>query len=83
MGSTTTGLRCFVLPPDSTEWQLSAEPTLRLGADEQESAQFLRIAGVARMPSGEIVVANGATRELREPTMSGMTFSSSRADPAI
>jgi hypothetical protein len=51
---------------EADAWRLSDEPTLTLGGTEGDSArEFYRIAGVARLSDGTIVVANGGTQELR------------------
>jgi len=53
------------LPADLRRWTLSAAPVLTIGTEGDTNTEFLRIAGVTRMPSGEIVVANGGSAELR------------------
>ena len=53
------------LPRDLRRWTLSAAPVLTIGTEGDTNTEFLRIAGLTRMPSGEIVVGNGGTVELR------------------
>ena len=53
------------LPRDLRRWTLSDAPVLTIGTDGDTNTEFLRIAAVTRMPSGEIVVGNGGTAELR------------------
>ncbi|NIM51793.1 MAG: hypothetical protein GTN62_12635 [Gemmatimonadales bacterium] len=49
-----------------TEWQVAEEPSLDIGTlDGAEPYQLFQVSGVARLPSGGIVVGNGGTRELR------------------
>lgn len=50
---------------DLPRWTLSATPTVRIGQEGDPNREFTRITGVVRMPTGEIVVGNGATQELR------------------
>ncbi len=52
-------------PPGIGIWHLSSGPVLRIGEEGVAETEFLRVSGVTRMPSGEIVVANTATAELR------------------
>jgi hypothetical protein len=44
---------------------------LRIGAEGTPNTEFLRIASVTRMPSGEIVIGNAETAELRVFSSSG------------
>lgn len=53
------------LPRELHRWTLSAAPVLGIGAEGDPNTEFLRIAAVTRMPSGEVVVGNGNTAELR------------------
>ena len=59
------------LPRDLPRWTLSAAPMLRIGAEGNPNTEFLRIARVTRMPTGEIVVGNSETAELRVFSPSG------------
>lgn len=50
------------------EWRIGPEPVLTLGADplgRDEAQQFRWITGAAKLPDGRIVVADGASGELR------------------
>jgi hypothetical protein len=51
--------------PRVPTWTLSARPTLDIGNDKSVQTQFDGVTGILRMPAGEIVVANGLSRELR------------------
>lgn len=46
-------------------WRLAASPTVRLDDDGTRERQFTRIVGATRLPSGNLVVADGPARELR------------------
>ena len=46
-------------------WTLSSRPTLEIADEANTQTQFNGVAGVLRMPRGEIVVANGLSQELR------------------
>lgn len=46
-------------------WTLSSTPAVRIGVEGDTNREFTRITGVVRMPTGEIVVGNGATHEIR------------------
>ena len=59
------------LPAGLARWTLAAQPVIRIGSESDTSAQFQRIVGVMRMASGEIVVANAGTSELRVFTPAG------------
>ena len=52
-------------------WTLSARPTLDIGSEANIHTQFNGVTGIARMPGGEIVVANGTSQELRVFSSSG------------
>jgi hypothetical protein len=47
------------------EWRLSATPQLTLSDNGTSAKEFHRIAGAWRLSGGNIVVANGATNQLR------------------
>jgi hypothetical protein len=51
--------------PGVPKWTLSPSPVLRIGDDTDPNATFLRIKDVTRTPSGDILVPNGGTAELR------------------
>jgi hypothetical protein len=51
--------------PAVRTWTVSATPTVRIGDGATTSTQFTKVVGVRRMPSGEIVVEDDATRQLR------------------
>jgi hypothetical protein len=51
--------------PGVPAWTLSAKPTLDIGNDANVQTQFNGVAGILRMPAGEIMVANGLSQELR------------------
>lgn len=54
-------------------WRLTESPILRLGAtDAGPAQQFSRIRGVGRLRDGTIVVADGATQEIRFFAADGM-----------
>ena len=46
-------------------WQLAAEPTTVIGAGATPDDQLFEVLGVDRLSSGEIVVANGGSQEIR------------------
>lgn len=46
-------------------WHLTEEPLVTIGTENDTNTEFLRIRGVLRLPTGEIVVANGAPPEIR------------------
>src|SRR5688500_9955104 len=47
-------------------WRLSARPVLQIGIDEGEPEYlFSRIAGAARLSDGRVVVADGASNQVR------------------
>jgi hypothetical protein len=51
---------------DADGWRVTHDPDLTIGVVEGDPAyQFFRITGVARLASGEIVVANGGSAEVR------------------
>lgn len=51
---------------DSTAWRIDPEPFLSIGSLEgDESELFGRVVGLASLPTGEIVVADGQTMQLR------------------
>jgi hypothetical protein len=47
------------------QWQLSPTPVVRIGEEGDPNREFQRVVGVVRMPSGEIVVGNAGSQELR------------------
>lgn len=47
------------------QWSLSAAPAVTIGGDGAPSTEFSRIAGAVRLTKGEMVVADGATQQLR------------------
>ena len=51
--------------PGVPRWTLSPSPVLRIGDDADPNATFLRIRGLTRTPSGDILVPNSGTSELR------------------
>lgn len=51
--------------PGVPTWTLSPSPILRIGDDTDPNATFLRIKDVTRMPTGDILVPNDGTAELR------------------
>ncbi|HET7583672.1 MAG TPA: hypothetical protein VFK13_02135 [Gemmatimonadaceae bacterium] len=53
------------------EWSLSPTATLRIGTEGDTTTEFLQIRGAVRMPSGNIVVADGGTQQLRVFTPDG------------
>jgi hypothetical protein len=59
------------LPNGLRRWTLSTQPTLRIGTEGDSASEFERIVGVIRMPTGELVVANSGTAELRVFTPTG------------
>ncbi len=46
-------------------WQVTARPSVTIGAEGNERTEFLRIGRVLRLPNGEIAVPNGATNQIR------------------
>ncbi len=52
-------------------WRLSASPALTIDETGGPQGEFLRISGLARLASGGIAVANGATAEIRLFTGTG------------
>jgi hypothetical protein len=52
-------------------WQIGPEPSAVIGAEGRPETEFSRIVGVTRMPSGNIVVANAGSLELRFFSPSG------------
>jgi len=51
---------------DADAWRVTHDPELTIGVVEGDPAyQFFRITGVARLASGELVVANGGSAEVR------------------
>lgn len=48
-----------------TEWTVDKTPTLMLGEDGSRETEFLRIAGVFRLSTTWIAVANGASNDIR------------------
>lgn len=57
-------------------WELVATPVVRIGEEGDPNREFQRVVGVARMPSGEIVVGNAGSQELRVFSPAG-TFTQS------
>lgn len=51
--------------PRLPEWHLAAAPTIALDDDGREGTEFLRIVGAWRLASGEVVVANSGSSQLR------------------
>lgn len=51
--------------PELPQWRLSPAPALTIGGDGAPSTEFSRIAAAVRLTKGEIVVADGATQQLR------------------
>src|SRR5688500_16980298 len=68
---TAIAAQASVLPGNLPRWTLSSAPTLRIGDEATPNTQFLRVGAVMRVPSGEILVANGGTSELRLFSPSG------------
>jgi hypothetical protein len=56
--------------PGLPEWTVAAQPAVRIGDGASDATTFSRVAAV-RVSSGEIVVADGASAELRVFTASG------------
>ena len=51
---------------DVNSWRVSAEPTVSIGYDQEDSAQALFNArGAIRLKTGEILIANGGGHQLR------------------
>ncbi|MEP6835400.1 MAG: 6-bladed beta-propeller [Gemmatimonas sp.] len=46
-------------------WKLSPDPVLRIGEDQTSATEFLRITGMTRTATGNIIIANSGTNELR------------------
>ena len=61
----TVAAQASSLPPGLPRWTLSPSPTLRIGDELNPNTQFLRVTSVMRVPSGEILVGNSGTSELR------------------
>jgi len=52
-------------PPEPLPWRVSAEPSVRIGADPASADGALyRVVGVASVPGGDIVIANAGSSEL-------------------
>lgn len=51
--------------PELPQWRVSPAPALTIGGDGAPSTEFSRIAAAVRLTKGEIVVADGATQQLR------------------
>lgn len=65
-------------------WSISPAPVLRIGDEANTQTQFNGVSGVVRMPSGEIVVANSRSQELRVFSATGQyirTLSRSGSGP--
>ena len=62
--SACLGVRSPVAAQPAT-WRLSASPALTIDETGGPHGEFLRISGLARLASGVIAVANGATAEIR------------------
>ena len=60
-------LAAIVVAPVAAQprWQLSPRPRLTLGVGNDPATEFTRVAYAFRLSDGTLVVANGATRELR------------------
>ena len=52
-------------PPSASQWKLSPAPVVTIGEDGTPQTEFLRIGGVIRTSSGNIIIANTSTNELR------------------
>lgn len=51
---------------DVNSWRISAEPTISIGYDQEDSAQALfNVRGAIRLKTGEILIANGGGHQLR------------------
>ena len=50
--------------PHLQEWSIAAEPDLVIGADNDPRSDFYRIVGVARLPDGGTVVADGGNQTI-------------------
>lgn len=61
----TIMLGALPAPGQAPSWALTASPLVTIGEDGSPETEFLRIRGVVRLPSGQIVVANAGTSELR------------------
>jgi hypothetical protein len=60
------------------QWRVGPRPTVRIGgARGQGATEFSEIAGAVRLSTGAIVVADGATRQLRFFTPEGVHLGSS------
>ncbi len=51
--------------PQPAEWKLSTQPHVSIGGEGDPHTEFQRIGGVTRAPTGEIVVVNSGSYELR------------------
>lgn len=56
---------------DLPTWTVSPEPVLRIGDEDDAPRQFHGVRGVVRMPSGDLVVADRASAELRHFSATG------------
>lgn len=54
------------------QWQLSPSPIVRIGEEGDANREFQRVVGVVRLPTGEIVVGNGGSQELRVFSAAGV-----------
>jgi hypothetical protein len=52
-------------PAGAPTWTVSPTPTINIGDETNTQTQFNGVSGVLRMPTGEIVVANSRSQELR------------------
>jgi hypothetical protein len=52
-------------------WTFSRDPLVQIGQEGVPEKEFARVMGVALLPSGNVVVANGASQELRVFTAAG------------
>lgn len=51
--------------PPLAEWHLAAAPTIALDDDGREGTEFRRIVGAWRLASGDVVVANSGSSQIR------------------
>ena len=68
---------------EATAWRLPSEPTLTIGViDGPEEYLLFRAIGARRLSNGNIVIANGGTRELRfyDPTGTHLQSSGGEGD---
>lgn len=58
------------------QWKLSPEPVLTIGEDGTDTGEFQRITGMTRTATGQIVVANSGTNEVRVFSAAGQLVKS-------